>query len=76
YNCVKLEILEHTTELESKVAKIVDFVPLVGTAYKLISSGVYFVLRKPNLAKRRFMEGTSDLSKILSKIAVKLLTNS
>ncbi|CAG8471372.1 16203_t:CDS:2 [Dentiscutata heterogama] len=76
YNYVKLEILEYTTELESKVAKIVDFVPLVGTAYKLISSGVYFVLRKPNLAKRRLMEGTSDLSKILSKLAVKLLTKS
>ncbi|CAG8774418.1 28026_t:CDS:2 [Gigaspora margarita] len=76
YNYVKLEILEHTTELESKVTKIVDFVPLVGTAYKLISSGVYFVLKKPNLVKRRLMEGTSDLSKILSKLAVKLLAKS
>ncbi|CAG8497125.1 1752_t:CDS:1, partial [Scutellospora calospora] len=76
YNCVKLEIAGPKEYFESKVKKVMDFVPVVGTAYNLISSGAYFILRKPELAKRRLIEGAGDLSKILSKVAMKLLTNS
>ncbi|CAG8477236.1 30580_t:CDS:1 [Gigaspora margarita] len=76
YNCVSLDILEPNDYFESKVKEIIDFVPVIGTAYKLISSGTYLILRKPKLAKKRFLEGADDISKILSKVSIKLLTNS
>ncbi|CAG8751095.1 2570_t:CDS:2, partial [Cetraspora pellucida] len=76
YKCVKLEILEPKEYFESKVKGVISFVPIVGTTYNLISSGVYSILKKPKLAKRRLVEGVSGLSKVLSSVAMKLLTNS
>ncbi|CAG8549661.1 4325_t:CDS:1 [Scutellospora calospora] len=58
YNGVMLEILKTSEAIETKVANIVGFLPIIGATYKLISSGVYyFILQKPNIARRRLIEG-------------------
>lgn len=53
----KLEVLSSSQAFETNVSKIVSLVPIVGSAYQLISSGVYYTLGKPNVAKERFKEG-------------------
>ncbi|KAF0463224.1 GTP-binding protein [Gigaspora margarita] len=71
YNCVKLEVLEASVKFESKVAKVAGFIPIIGTAYNLITSGAYLILHKPNLAKRRFVEGLAGMTVNLNKTAIK-----
>ncbi|RIA90852.1 hypothetical protein C1645_768727 [Glomus cerebriforme] len=56
-NGIKLEVLSSSQAFEKNVSKIVSLVPIVGSAYQLISSGVYYTLGKPNVAKERFKEG-------------------
>ncbi|CAG8603274.1 12984_t:CDS:2, partial [Racocetra fulgida] len=69
YECVQLDI-HGSKDFESKVKDVVEFVPVIGTAYKLISAGTYYTLNKPQLAKQRFKEALEDLPKIFSKIAI------
>ncbi|GBB99322.1 hypothetical protein RclHR1_03490004 [Rhizophagus clarus] len=56
-NGIKLEVLSSSQAFETNVSKVVSLVPIVGSVYQLISSGVYYTLGKPNVAKERFTEG-------------------
>ncbi|CAB5378728.1 unnamed protein product [Rhizophagus irregularis] len=56
-NGIKLEVLSSSQAFETNVSEIVSLVPIVGSAYQLISSGVYYTLGKPTVAKERFREG-------------------
>ncbi|PKY44213.1 hypothetical protein RhiirA4_458411 [Rhizophagus irregularis] len=47
---------------EKNVSKVVRFVPVVGSVYQLISSGVYYALDKPNNAKERLIDGAVSLA--------------
>ncbi|POG63816.1 hypothetical protein GLOIN_2v1682802 [Rhizophagus irregularis DAOM 181602=DAOM 197198] len=47
---------------ERNVSKVVSIVPIVGSVYQLISSGVYYALEKPNNAKERLIDGTAGLA--------------
>ncbi|CAB5346047.1 hypothetical protein RhiirA5_433357 [Rhizophagus irregularis] len=51
YKGIKLEILSSNQKTESVVAQIIDVVPIAGLAYQLISSGIYYKLGKPKVAK-------------------------
>ncbi|CAG8552996.1 9511_t:CDS:1 [Dentiscutata erythropus] len=73
FECAPLDI--YGSKVESKVKEIVDFVPIIGTAYKLISAGTYYILQNPQLAKKRLKEALEDIPKIFSKIPIRLLTN-
>ncbi|CAG8581354.1 13638_t:CDS:2 [Funneliformis caledonium] len=53
-----LQVLSSSQMTEDKVAKVIDFVPVAGSAYHLISSGVYYKLGKSNVAKERLINGT------------------
>jgi hypothetical protein len=61
YKGIKLEVLNASQRTEDNVARVVDFVPVVGSAYQLISAGVYTKLGKPNMAKRRLKTGSFGL---------------
>ncbi|RGB37518.1 hypothetical protein C1646_756756 [Rhizophagus diaphanus] len=62
YQSIKLEVLSSTQKTEENVSQVVRIIPVVGTAYQLISSGVYYTLEKPNKAKERLMDGAVDLT--------------
>ncbi|CAI2166214.1 10602_t:CDS:1 [Funneliformis geosporum] len=53
YNEIKLQVLNSFQTAENKVAKVIDFIPIAGSSYQLISSGVYYGIGKQNLAKER-----------------------
>jgi hypothetical protein len=53
YKGIKLEVLSSSQKVEKNVAKVVNIVPVVGTAYQLTSAGVYHKLGKPDMAKKR-----------------------
>ncbi|RGB39004.1 hypothetical protein C1646_690933 [Rhizophagus diaphanus] len=69
YKGIKPEVLSSTQMIEKNVSKVVRFVPVVGTVYQLISSGVYYALDKPNNAKERLIEGTVSLASDVISIA-------
>ncbi|CAI2168851.1 3132_t:CDS:2, partial [Funneliformis geosporum] len=54
---IKLQVLSSFQMAENKVAKVVYFVPVAGSAYQLISSGYYYKMGKSNLAKERLKKG-------------------
>ncbi|CAB4385527.1 unnamed protein product [Rhizophagus irregularis] len=62
YKSIKLEVLSSTQMTERNVSKVVSIVPIVGSVYQLISSGVYYALEKPNNAKERLIDGTAGLA--------------
>ncbi|PKB98224.1 hypothetical protein RhiirA5_506264 [Rhizophagus irregularis] len=62
YKSIKPEVLSSTQMTEKTVSKVVRFVPVVGSVYQLISSGVYYALDKPNNAKERLIDGAVSLA--------------
>ncbi|CAB5210543.1 unnamed protein product [Rhizophagus irregularis] len=62
YKSIKPEVLSSTQMNEKTVSKVVRFVPVVGSVYQLISSGVYYALDKPNNAKERLVDGAVRLA--------------
>jgi GTP-binding protein EngB required for normal cell division len=62
YKSTKLEVLSSTQMTEKNVSKVVSIVPVVGSVYQLISSGVYYTLEKPNNAKERLIDGAVGLT--------------
>jgi GTP-binding protein EngB required for normal cell division len=57
YSAVELEVLSSTQIIEKKVSKIVSIIPIAGSLYQLIASGVYYKLGKPKHAKERLIDG-------------------
>ncbi|CAG8660730.1 5533_t:CDS:1 [Funneliformis caledonium] len=57
YEPMKLQVLSSNMTFETKVDKILELVPVAGSTYNLISSGVYYKLGKQNLAEERFING-------------------
>ena len=47
----------------------VSIVPVVGSTYQLIASGVYYTLEKPNNAKERLIDGAVRLTADVISIA-------
>ncbi|GBC06522.1 hypothetical protein RclHR1_00690012 [Rhizophagus clarus] len=62
YKSARIEILSTSQVIERSVSKVVNIAPIVGSAYQLISSGVYYTLDKPNNAKERLIDGTVGLA--------------
>ncbi|EXX62914.1 hypothetical protein RirG_157280 [Rhizophagus irregularis DAOM 197198w] len=62
YKSIKPEVLSSTQMNEKTVSKVVRFVPVVGSVFQLISSGVYYALDKPNNAKERLVDGAVRLA--------------
>ncbi|CAB4433030.1 unnamed protein product [Rhizophagus irregularis] len=62
YKSIKPEVLSSTQMNEKTVSKVVRFVPVIGSVYQLISSGVYYALDKPNNAKERLVDGAVRLA--------------
>lgn len=61
YKGVRLEIPSPTQRFESKVSKVVSFVPVFGTAYQMISSCVYYSTGRPVIATERLIDGASGI---------------
>ncbi|CAG8444639.1 76_t:CDS:2 [Acaulospora morrowiae] len=57
---------------EEGVAKVVSLVPVVGTTYNIIASGIYYAVGKPTTAKKRISDGSKSL---LSDLALIPLIN-
>ncbi|RIA94277.1 hypothetical protein C1645_575783 [Glomus cerebriforme] len=57
YSGVEQEVLSSAQIFEKKVSRVVRVLPIAGSAYQLIASGVYYKLEKPNNAKERLKEG-------------------
>jgi len=70
YNSVRLEFLNSSQSIENKISNVVSFVPIIGTVYQLISSGVYYAMEKPMIATDRLIEGNLGLR---SRIAYKMI---
>ncbi|RIA85463.1 hypothetical protein C1645_830777 [Glomus cerebriforme] len=62
YEAIKLEVLSSNQMSERKFSKVINILPVAGTAYQLISSGVYYKLDKPNNAKERFKSGVQKVA--------------
>ncbi|RGB37519.1 hypothetical protein C1646_694557 [Rhizophagus diaphanus] len=62
YQSIKLEVLSSSQKTEKDVSKIVGIVPVIGSTYQLIASGVYRKLEKPNYAKERLIDGTVGIT--------------
>ncbi|CAG8654121.1 11531_t:CDS:2 [Funneliformis caledonium] len=54
---IVLEVLSSNQKTENKVVQIIEIIPVVGSSYQLISSGVYYTMGKSNLAKERLKNG-------------------
>ncbi|CAI2166216.1 10603_t:CDS:1 [Funneliformis geosporum] len=71
---IKLQVLSSFQTAENKVAKVIDFIPIAGCAYQLISSGVYYKIGKSNLATERLVNGITgaamDIAFVAAPIAV------
>jgi hypothetical protein len=59
---IKLEVLSSSQKTEDSVATVVDFVPIFGSVYQLISAGVYYKLGKSDMVKQRLISGTIGLA--------------
>ncbi|RGB26075.1 hypothetical protein C1646_747036 [Rhizophagus diaphanus] len=57
YSAVELEVLSSTQIIEKKVSEIVSIIPIAGSLYQLIASGVYYKLGKPKHTKERLIDG-------------------
>ncbi|CAG8826052.1 38321_t:CDS:1, partial [Gigaspora margarita] len=52
-----LEVLSSLQETENEIQKWIGFVPAINVYYKIGSSGVYYLARKPKIAEQRLNEG-------------------
>jgi len=43
--------------IENNVAQVIDIVPVAGSAYQLISSGIYYRMGKTSLAEEQAING-------------------
>ncbi|CAI2166222.1 10606_t:CDS:2 [Funneliformis geosporum] len=59
YEITVLQVLSSFQSAENKVSKVIDLIPIAGSAYHLISSGVYYKLGKSNVAKERLINGVT-----------------
>ncbi|RGB27856.1 hypothetical protein C1646_819484 [Rhizophagus diaphanus] len=51
------EVLSSSQVIENSLSNIINAVPVAGSLYQLTASGVYLMSGKPNVAKKRFMNG-------------------
>ncbi|CAB5203995.1 unnamed protein product [Rhizophagus irregularis] len=51
------EVLSSSHVIENSLSNIINAVPVAGSLYQLTASGVYLMSGKPNVAKKRFMNG-------------------
>jgi hypothetical protein len=70
YNAVELEVLSSIQIIEKKVSEFISIVPVAGSLYQLIASGVYYKLGKPKHAKERLIDGTIGASLDVAGVAV------
>ncbi|CAI2164859.1 14657_t:CDS:1 [Funneliformis geosporum] len=56
---IKLQALDLHQTTENKIAQVIDFIPIAGSAYQLISSGVYYSMGESKLAKERLINGVT-----------------
>ncbi|CAI2182565.1 11741_t:CDS:1 [Funneliformis geosporum] len=61
YKGIILQVLSSNQQFENKVAEVIDFIPVVGSTYQLISAGVYYKMGKSNLAEKRLKNGAFGL---------------
>jgi hypothetical protein len=51
------EVLSSSQVIENNLSNIINALPVAGSLYQLTASGVYLMSGKPNVAKKRFMNG-------------------
>lgn len=51
------EILSSSQVIENSLSNFINAVPVAGSLYQLTASGVYLMSGKPNVAKKRFVNG-------------------
>ncbi|CAG8500806.1 3566_t:CDS:1 [Funneliformis caledonium] len=57
YKGIEFQVLSSFQTVENIIAQVIDILPVAGSTYQLISSGVYYKIGKKNLAKQRLRNG-------------------
>ncbi|CAG8586956.1 1487_t:CDS:1 [Funneliformis mosseae] len=57
YKSIILQVRSPIQSTEDDIAQVIYFIPVAGSAYQLISSGVYYGVGETDLAKKRFKNG-------------------
>jgi len=57
YKSIILQVRSPIQSTEDDIAQVIYFIPVAGSAYELISSGVYYGVGETDLAKKRFKNG-------------------
>ncbi|CAI2164861.1 14658_t:CDS:1 [Funneliformis geosporum] len=70
YEGIILQVLGSFQVIENNVAQVIDIVPVAGSAYQLISSGVYYRLGKTNVAKQRAINGITGAAMDIACVGV------
>jgi hypothetical protein len=69
YKGIELEVLSDSQKKEKIAASIIDFIPFIGSTYRLISAGVYYRLGKKKEAKKRLIFGAAGLALDIATVA-------